>query len=131
MLLGLTKIYSKKTILLLDELDQSLQQLIQGFSSSSEVLKEIGIADIPDKLKLIPIQKPELFNPLSKLPKILSEKPKKDLNSVNLYEISNNNEEIDDLGVTTSFLDDVEMAEQWLRKDEDITLPAKRPREKV
>ena len=45
------------------------------------------------------------------------------------------NQEEDILGINTNFLDDVEMAEQWLRKEDEeepeIELPVKRGRERI
>ena len=133
LLLGLTKIYSKKSIITLEELEQALQTVTQSTSQSAEVLKEIGITDIPEKIKLAPLKKPESLNPLVKSAKNMLEKPKNPALQEYQHIEEAPVEDNDTLGVTTSFLDDVEMAEQWLRKDPDdeINLPSKRPREKI
>ena len=145
LLLGIVKIYSKKSIITLEDLEQSLQSLTQtSTSQASEVLKEIGITDLPEKLKLIP--KSDFLNPLSKplasVPlKTSLERINQSINSNPVVRkaaaVTSEHEEIytpevDALGVTSSFLDDVEMAEQWLRKENDEELlPSKRPREKI
>jgi hypothetical protein len=133
LLLGLVKIYSKKSIITQEEAEQALSLLTQTPTATNpEVLKEIGLTEVPEKLKLAPVKKPEMFNPIVKAAKPPPEKAKPVAKEKVIPEPQA--EENDILGVTTSFLDDVEMAEQWLRKDEkevDVELPAKRPREKV
>ena len=133
LLLGLVKIYSKKSIITLDEAEVAFNTLTQAPAANNpEVLREIGLTDIPEKIKLAPVKKPEMFNPIIKQNKQQPEKPKPVVEKTVVIETTI--EDNDVLGVTTSFLDDVEMAEQWLRKDEkedDLELPAKRPREKV
>lgn len=136
LLLGLTKIYSKKCILALEELEQSLQSLSQtNTSSAPEVLKEIGITEVPEKLRLVPLKRPEMLTPLTKTFKSF-EKPKKIEKPQPVVQEEPQAEDNDFLGITASFLDDVEMAEQWLKKDDEEEevvpeLPAKRPRERI
>lgn len=135
LLLGIVKIYYKKSIITLEELEQSLQSLTQSsIFQSSEVLKEIGITEVPEKLKLVQISKREFLNPLEKTGKIPENLAvKKNVFSNPVVETENFTRENDFLGVTTSFLDDVEMAEQWLRNEteDDVELPMKRSRGRV
>ena len=135
LLLGLIKIYSKKSIIALEEAEQAFSSLTQAPASTNpEVLREIGLTDVPEKLKLAPVKKPELFNPIIKPTKPVVERAKVVEKVSTVIVEAPVNEDNDVLGVTTSFLDDVEMAEQWLKKDDEaeaVDLPAKRPRERV
>lgn len=135
LLLGLIKIYSKKSIIALEEAEQALASLTQTPTlTNPEVLREIGLTEVPEKLKLAPVKKPELFNPIIKPTKPVAERAKV-VEKISTFIVEAPvNEDNDVLGVTTSFLDDVEMAEQWLKKDDEaevVELPSKRPRERV
>lgn len=125
LLLGLAKIYNKKSFLTLEEIEQLMEMVSQGVRvSGAEQLKSMGITNQPEKLRLNPLKiiTPEtmamnLMNNSHKTNEKSSHNATAD--SLNLPERhlgpdlkSAQSQKKDLLGRNTKFLEDVEMAEQ-------------------
>lgn len=127
LLLGLSKIYQKKAIIIKDEIAQAISGLqIPSENQSLGVLDMIGLTKVSTPVQLTP---PNLISthslkPYKPIKKLLNSK------ATNEYICEDYNfvvkQEIESFGISYSFLNDIEIAEKWVMRESDSQLPEKR-----
>ena len=122
LLLGISKIYSKKLYLTEEQIQEVFEHLLQNTSQATKN----PVAKLPQKINLAPR---EFTSPTQKALTRASQQatpesidlPERAL--VSLYELRQTSEEEDTLGTSSNFLEDLETAQQWLDPQDEIYIP--------